>query len=267
MATATTRNNPTEPKDEQSFSAELPYPISVGPNPLYGASVPQGGGVENFDTPGAAELNRARLTHLASLNLPLRARTVLDVGCGVGHLAQFFVQQQCQVLSVDARSENISRLRELYPTLAAKVFDLELDPLSELGRFELVFAYGLLYHLENPFRALIRLGSICEDLLLLETMVLDHHLPLVRMADETLAYSQALRNVGCRPTPSFIAIALRSAGFRHIYAPKSPPDHPDYHFSWKDDLSDTRDGHLLRCVFIASRCPVENSTLISLFDR
>jgi SAM-dependent methyltransferase len=245
-------------------TGRLPYPITVKAAPLYPAAVPSGGGVECFDTPEALELNRARLDHLRSLELPLRGKRVVDVGCGVGHLAQFFVEQGCDVLCVDGRKENIERLRELYPGLKARVFDLEKDSLEDLGRFDVVFAYGVLYHLEEPFRALRGLASICDDLLLLETMIADHPLPLVRMTEETSTYSQALQNVGSRPTPSFIVLALRSAGFRHVYAPRIPPAHRDFRFSWISDLSDSRDGHPLRCTFVASRRALSNPSVLSL---
>jgi SAM-dependent methyltransferase len=241
----------------------LPYPISISPEPMPTA-LPPGGGVENFDTPEARALNEARLRHLASLGLPLERRRVLDVGCGVGHLARFFVERGCDVLCVDGRSQNVERLRELYPHLKARVLDIESDPVAELGRFDVVLAYGVLYHLENPFRALRTFASLTEDLLLIETMVADHHLPLVRLAEETSTYSQALRNVGSRPTPSFVVMVLRQAGFGHVYAPRTPPDHPDFRFEWRGDLADNRGGHLLRCVFIASRRPLENSLLVSL---
>jgi SAM-dependent methyltransferase len=223
--------------------------------------------VETFDTPEALELNRARLDHLRSLELPLSGQRVLDIGCGVGHLAQFFVEAGCDVYCVDGRIENVQRLKKLYPDLRAGVFNLERDRISELGRFDILFAYGLLYHLENPFQALQKLASICDELLILETMVADHHLPLVRMAEETSTYSQALGNIGCRPTPSFVVLALRAANFEHIYAPKAPPKHPDFIFTWNDDLSDSRDGHLLRCVFVASRHPLQRSGLMNLFDQ
>jgi hypothetical protein len=108
---------------------------------------------------------------------------------------------------------------------------------------------------------------MCDDLLLVETMVSDHHLPVVRMTEETLAYSQALRSVGCRPSPSFVALALRCAGFRYVYAPATRPDHPDYRFTWNDDLSDSRDGHLLRCVFVASRSQLSSASLVALFNQ
>jgi len=254
-------------EQDQAAAEKLPYPISISRKPTYSTTVPPGGGVENFDTPEASNLNRARLEHLYSLGLSLQGKRVLDAGCGVGHLGHFLQQQGCNVLCIDARIQNIARLNELYPGLRAMVMDLEKDDVQELGRFDIVFAYGVLYHLENPFQALRRLAAICDESLLLETMVADHFLPLVRFAEETLAYSQALRNVGSRPTPSFLVLALRSAGFEYVYAPRTPPDHPDFLFTWKNDLSDSRDGHLLRCIFVASRHPLETPTLVSLFSK
>jgi SAM-dependent methyltransferase len=242
---------------------KLPYPLSTAPEPIITA-LPPGGGVETFDTPEAAAINRARLDHLRSLGLTLRGKRVVDVGCGVGHLAQFFVEQGCDVLCVDGRAQNIARLQQLYPGLRARVCDLESDDVAALGRFDVVFAYGLLYHLENPFRALRRLGGLCDGILLIETVVTDHDLPIVRLAEETSTYSQALRNIGSRPTPSFVVMALRAAGFQHIYAPRRPPEHADFRFTWKGDLSDSRGGHLLRCVFVASRDRLASASLVSL---
>lgn len=189
---------------------------------------------------------------------------MLDVGCGVGHLAQFFVRQKCDILCVDARKENIDRLRLLYPGLKAQVFDIEKDSIVGLGTFDVVFAFGLLYHLENPFGALCKLGALCQELLLIKTVVSDHTLPLVVMSEETSAYSQAVDNIGCRPTPSFVALALRSAGISNIYAPRVFPKHSDFTFSWIGDLGNSRNGHLLRCIFIASWFSIENPNLVPL---
>jgi SAM-dependent methyltransferase len=246
-------------------TGRVPYPITVRRSPLHPAAVPPGG-VECFDTPEALELNQARLDHLRSLSLPLEGKRVVDVGCGVGHLAQFFVARGCDVLCVDARKENLDRLGVLYPGLKARVFDLERDSFEDLGRFDVVFAYGVLYHLEDPFRAVRGLASICDDLLLLETMIADHPLPLVRVAEETSTYSQALQRVGSRPTPSFIVLALRAAGFRYVYAPRTPPAHRDFRFQWKSDMSDVRGGHPLRCTFVASRRALPNSSTLSLLS-
>ena len=220
--------------------------------------------METFDSSEALSINRARLEHLHSLGLPLNERKVIDFGCGVGHLAQFFVERGCDVVCVDGRRENIERLRLLYPGLRAEIRDLDHDPLTDLGRFDVVFSYGVLYHLENPFRAIRNWAALCADLLLIETVVTDSPVPIVAYEEETSTFSQALRNVGCRPSPSFVALALRAAGFSHLYAPREAPAHPDFHFRWTGDLSWRRGESLLRCVFVASREAIANPALVTL---
>jgi FkbM family methyltransferase len=243
------------------MNRQVPYPIAGIP-----AELPTGGGgLGVFDGPDALAINRARLAHLESLGLPLSGRSVLDAGCGVGHLAQFFVERACRTLCVDARSENIDRLRALYPDLEAAVANVETGRLADFGVFDIVFCYGLLYHLANPLAGLANIAEACGGLLLLETIIADHPLPLCRLADEpSETLNQAIGGVGSRPTPAFVAMALTRLGFPFVYAPVNPPNHPDFEFQWRGDLADSRDGHPLRCVFVASRSKLENSRLALL---
>ena len=228
---------------------------------------PEGGGLEGFETPEAHAINRARLEHLDSLGLPLAGKRVLDVGGGPGHLAQYFVQRGCAVLSTDARVENVERLRELYPSLDAQVLDVEIDPIEPLGQFDVVFCYGLLYHLEDPVRALRKLSDAAGELLLLETMVCDSPLAVLRLEDEYLSLNQALRGIAQRPSPAWVATVLDRIGLHHVYAAAEPPEHPDYHFALQGNLDTARDGHLLRSIFVASRTPLENDRLIPLVEQ
>ena len=244
----------------------LPYPISISAKHTYPDELPDGGGVETFDKPEAVAINRARLEHLRSLNLPVKGKTVIDVGCGVGHMAKFLVDQGCDVLCVDGRRENIDHLRRLYPHLRAHVLDLDRQRITELGEFDIVFCYGLLYHLENPMRALREFAVACKDMLIIETQVCDHALPVILYKEEASSYSQALKKIGSRPSPSVVVLALRESGFKHVYAPSEAPDHPDFKFAWKNDLSDMRDGHLLRAIFVASRTPIHGCPLVPLLE-
>ena len=57
-----------------------------------------------FDAPEAIALNRARLAHIESLHLDIRGRSVLDVGAGLGYLAQFFAER---VVCTEGREENV----------------------------------------------------------------------------------------------------------------------------------------------------------------
>ena len=224
---------------------------------------PEGGGVESFDTDAALEINEARLTHLASLELPIDGRRVLEVGAGVGRLTGFFVDRGCSVVVTEARSENVAELRRRLPTVDAREADVE-ESLQHLGSFDVVFCYGVLYHLESPLRALRNMAEVCDDLLLIETMVCDSSSAVLRLEDETTSVNQALRGLAHRPSTSYLAIALNRVGFDHVYAATEPPDYPDYRFSRLDNLDTTRDGALLRGIFVASRSPLQQGRLASL---
>ena len=244
----------------------LPAAIRVSWRDIGAEALPEGGGVENFDTPAAQEINRARMEHLESLKLPLTGKSVLDVGCGVGHLAQFFVKRNCKVTCIDGREQNVRSLHERYPQLEACVANVEGD-LTRFGTFDIVFCYGLLYHLENPISGLRNMAALASDLLLLETIVCDHSQPLVLYDDETKTYSQALSGVGCRPTPSFVAMMLSRVGFHYVYTPTYPPQYPDFQVEWTDSLVWRKDDHPIRCVFVASKRRLENANLISLVEN
>lgn len=217
-----------------------------------------------FDSPEAIAINEARMSRLASLELPLAGKRVLDVGCGVGHLAAYLAKLGCVMTCVDGREENIALLRQRHPEFEAHVADAERDSLSLFGKFDVVFSYGLLYHLENPMAALRNMASACCEMLLLETIICDHSAPLLRMEDEYLAANEALTSTGCRPTPSYVAQALNRSGFAHVYAPSVPPEHEDFRFEWLNDLASARDGHPLRAIFVASRERMDNPRLRSM---
>src|SRR5580658_2721919 len=179
------------------MNRQASYPIAGIPIEL-----PKGAS-ELVEASGLNAINHARMEHLKSLGLPIDGKSVLDVGCGVGHLAQFFVERGCRTVCLDARSENIQRLRALYPTLEAAVANVESDRLATFGVFDIVFCYGLLYHLANPLAGLANLAQACGELLLLETVICDSALPVCRLADETSETpNQVVGGIGCRPTPA-----------------------------------------------------------------
>ena len=228
---------------------------------------PEDGGVAVFDTPDAHRINKARLDQLASLDLPLSGSRVLDVGCGVGHHAAFYIERDCDVVCIDGRDENIEVLRGLHPGLEAHVRNVEHEDLTDLGDFDIVHCYGLLYHLENPVAALRNIARVCHGLLLIETIVCDHPLPILRFEDETLSSNQALHGIACRPSAGFIALALNRIGFAHVYRAKEPPDHEDFRFDPVGNLDFHRDGHNLRMVFVASRQASPTERLMPMLVR
>lgn len=244
----------------------LPYPVKLKPRDVTsekGAATAKGSAV--FDDAAYQEINRARLAHVDSLQLGLGGKTVLDVGAGVGDLTGFFVEKGCAVTCAEGRSENVAVLKQKFPSVPAHVANVETDPLQPLGRFQVVFGYGLLYHLESPVAALRNMASVCDEIMLLETMICDFDGPVMRLVDETFQFSQALDGMGCRPSPSFITLALLRVGFPHVYAPKLPPEHPHFQFEWRNNLETRRGNVPLRAIFIAARTPLDsNPNLVSL---
>jgi SAM-dependent methyltransferase len=241
-------------------SGSVPEPIAR--RDVAAEPIPEGGGIECFDTAEALEINRARLAHLAALELPLAGRRVLEVGAGVGHLSGFFLERGCDLVVTEGRRENVDELRRRLPNVDAHQCDVE-DSLVGLGRFAVVFCYGLLYHLENPIRALRNMAEVCDELLLIETMVCDSPLPVMRLDDEPRTVNQALRGIANRPSVSYLAMALNRIGFDHVYAPHDRPKFPDYEFEPLGNL-DTIRGHPLRSVFVASRSELALSNVVPL---
>jgi hypothetical protein len=101
-------------------------------------------------------------------------------------------------------------------------------------------------------------------LLIVETMVCDHELPVAVWEDETKSANQALQGLGCRPSPSLVTLALNRIGFPLVYAPLHPPRHPEFEVRWSNSLAWIQDGHVIRSVFIAGREPLDNPRLTLL---
>jgi 2-polyprenyl-3-methyl-5-hydroxy-6-metoxy-1,4-benzoquinol methylase len=69
------------------FSSRQFLPAEVRRRDVASEEILPGHRVETFDEPASLAINAARLEHLASLNLPVEGKRVLDVGCSVGHYA------------------------------------------------------------------------------------------------------------------------------------------------------------------------------------
>jgi SAM-dependent methyltransferase len=242
-----------------------PYPVQIAWRDYDSEHIPDvRGGV--FDDDAAAAINVARMNFIRRLDVPVEGKRVLDVGAGVGHFSKLYAALGATVVAVEGRAENVDTLRQRLPDVEAHLGDIQEMDLEKLGRFDIVHCFGLLYHLDSPVSALRRLERVCDGVLLLETMVCDAVAPVVVLADETKSVNQALAGLGCRPSPSFVTMALNRVGFQWIYGAARPPEHPDFRFVWRNQGETSRDGRNFRCVFVASRSPIENDQLSPLLE-
>jgi tRNA (mo5U34)-methyltransferase len=96
--------------------------------------------------------------------------------------------------------------------------------LDRLGRFDLVFFLGVLYHLENPFLALKRLRQVTARTAIIETAAM--HLPghgpdtlWMFLEGGELNWDPSTLWV---PNASGLLAACRAAGFRHVRVVAEP---------------------------------------------
>lgn len=215
---------------------------------------------EVFDSADALVLNQARMYHLESLNLTIKGKSVLDVGCGVGYFSNWWVERKAHVTALDARIENIRETRQRCPQATAWCMDIERHSLPcPPAPFDIVFCYGLLYHLSKPAVALENLRKACSGILLLETIVLDSwDAELMMVPENCEVRNQGMDRMSCRPSWTWLCQALRSVGFTNLYAPVDIiPQHPD--FRWEVMNSKTwQHGDInFRRIIVASVAPLE----------
>jgi SAM-dependent methyltransferase len=204
----------------------------------------------------ALAINEARMTHLASLHLPIEGKSVLEVGGGIGLLTGFFEQRGCKVLSTDARPENVAEMKRRWPARQVATLDLERpDEIRAIGRFDVVFCYGTLYHLAAPEPALAALSQVA-DLILLETCVSPGEEDSSPTVPEELTMNQAVAGVGSRPTRLWVLNRLKKY-WGHGYISVTQPAHPDFPTDWT--VSSGRP--LTRAIFVGSREPLANPLL------
>lgn len=211
-----------------------------------------------FLTADAHAINRARQEHLASLHLDLKGKRVLEVGAGIGLHTPFFLERSCEVVVTDGNPENVDEIRRRHPGLRAGQADLDgSDDLARFGSFDVVYCYGLLYHLAQPERALRRIADVCTGQLLLETCVSLGQSAEVVFLRDFVSNNQATGGIGCRPTRLWVMEKLRQH-FGHAYHAKEQPDHPDFPLDWQ--LPETR--LLYRAVFVGSKTPLGSPGLM-----
>lgn len=191
--------------------------------------------VSLFDTVEALRLNEARkvflLRCMEAFTVDEQFISALDAGCGLGLFSAALREHGLQVTAFDGRLENVTEARRRHPKLVFEVHDVEDSSLPELGQFDLVLCFGLLYHLENPFRAIRNLASMTGKILLMESVIAPGRVPAALLYEEEPGENQGLNYIAVIPTESSFVKALYLAGFPFVYRCATLPDHRDFRSS------------------------------------
>jgi FkbM family methyltransferase len=175
--------------------------------------------------------------------------TALDAGCGVGFFSQTLAECGLNVCGFDGRAENVAEARRRFPEIPFEQADAEDLGILQLGRFDFVLCFGLLYHLENPMLAIRNLRGLTEKCLLLESVCLPEEKAAMLLREEPRQDDQSLNEVACYPSESCLAKMLYRAGFAVVYRVIPSPDH--------DDFRETAEHARRRTVLLASSMPMD----------
>lgn len=191
--------------------------------------------ISPFDTNEAFIINEARKTFLDAW-LPEFIKTnnittSLDVGCGFGFFSRYLRYLGLKVLALDARQENVAVAKSRNPDIDFIIYDIEDTSICQLGSFDMVFCFGLLYHMENPFKAIRNLYSLTGKFLLIETQTAPYAYPNAVLYDECNKDDQSLNYTALIPSESCFIKMLYKAGFEGVYSSKIPVMHREFRAS------------------------------------
>lgn len=152
-------------------------------------------------------------------------KTVLEVGCGHAFFSKKMLEYGATPTASDARKEYLN-LPVGISTIAH-----DLDEEWVLGKYDVVFHFGVLYHLRDPKKALIN-AIENSNLLFLETEVLSSMDDKVIFRDEK-GYDQAFNGVGNQLSVGSIEQILINSGKKFVRV-----DDPDlncfsHHYDWE----------------------------------
>jgi SAM-dependent methyltransferase len=204
-----------------------------------------------FDAANYQEINAARWDVIEDVIRSLRHQgmtlaSAYDFGAGPGWFAERLSQQSLDVVALEGRPEVAAIGRKRAPGCAFEVFDLDVmasDQLPAPRDFSLSF--GILYHLENPLRALRIMAAMTGKAMLLETMIVPGDIALARVVRENPNETQGILPLAMILSRPAIEQAMWGNGLTHVMERTLPVDHIDFH--------DLPDRHARRSMWLLTR--------------
>jgi tRNA (mo5U34)-methyltransferase len=160
---------------------------------------------------------RARIAQYP-IPLDLRGKRVLDIGAWDGWFSFEMERRGAQVVAVDsARQQTFFEAKKLLNSKVEYIVEdvCHLSP-RDLGYFDIVLFFGVLYHLKHPLLALEKVCELTTDFACIETLVTDD--PPQPNAIPTLEFYETTELAGqfdnwCGPNTACLMAFLRTAGF------------------------------------------------------
>ncbi len=164
------------------------------------------------------EQQRNRLSQF-SIPENLSGKRVLDIGAWDGWFSFEMERRGASVVALDAAKN--TRLLEARALLGSRIdyhiADICRITSKDIGTFDIVLFFGVLYHLKHPLLALENVCGMCRDLACIESFVVDGDPAAIPAMEfyETAELRGQLDN-WCGPNVACLLAFARTAGFARV---------------------------------------------------
>jgi len=220
---------------------------------FYEFQLPDGSRTKSALPPGVEAIHTTRLALLEealdrAVGRDCAGLTALDLACHQGWFALHLARRGFDsILAVDARPEHLADAQLMADvtgvrTLRPLQIDIEDARPEVLGKHDVTLMLGLLYHLENPVRALRLARAVTRKVLVIESQVVPHmsgvvdwgswrfqrhmvgNFGIIDETDETHAPEASVRGICLAPSIEALEWLLRRVGFARVERLLPPPD-------------------------------------------
>jgi len=183
-----------------------------------------------FDQKYYIEINEVRWDVASKIIFGVQGiRSCVDVGCGPGWFAERLSGMGFHVLGIDGRKELVEEASRRVPKARFSTLDItSSEAVFPLPSADLVFCFGLLYHLENPFSAIRNFHRLTGKFLLIETQVAPGRDSGFVLVSEGKNETQGLFYHAVIPSRTALVKMLYVAGFQYVYRYTGLVNHQDF---------------------------------------
>jgi tRNA (mo5U34)-methyltransferase len=220
---------------------------------FYEFDLPDGTRTASYLPPGVERIHATRLAMLEGVldsapGWDFGTLSAADLACHQGWFALHLARRGFrEVLAVDFRDEHLADTALMAGlagagTLRTRKCDLEEARADDIGVHDVTLMLGLLYHLENPIRALRLARAVTRRLFVIETQVVPNlsgvvdwgsyrfqrHMVgsfgIIDETEETHAPEASARGICLAPSTEALAWLLRRVGFARVERLHPPAD-------------------------------------------
>jgi hypothetical protein len=220
---------------------------------FYEFDLPDGTRTRSHLPPGVEKIHTTRLQLMeaaldASVGRDCSKLTAVDLACHQGWFSMHLAKRGFrEIVGVDGRDEHLADAKLMADLNGVRGFrtlklDLEEARAADIGTYDVTLMLGLLYHLENPVRALRLARAVTRRTLIIESQVVPHlsgvvdwgaytfqrHMVgafgIIDETEETHASEASIHGICLAPSIEALAWLLLRVGFRRVERLLPPPD-------------------------------------------